>query len=100
MDGLDHDILIEVKTELKQVRLDIADVKKDIKDVKDNVAHRVENLEIEKIDKVTIDKLLADAEDTHKKLNQRISNLENWRWYLIGIGTIAVLVIDYVIRKL
>lgn len=77
----DHDLLIEIATQMKDLRADV-------KDIKTNTVGRIEKLEIEKANDCDLD-----------KLKERTSSLENWRWYIIGIST-AVWVIVGVLIKL
>ena len=65
----DHDLLIEIATQMKDLRADV-------KDIKTNTVGRIEKLEIEKANECDLD-----------KLKERTNSLENWRWYIIGIST-------------
>lgn len=49
---------------------------------------------------IQLAKMEMDAEKINNDHERRISALENWRWYLIGIGTIAVFIIDILLKKL
>lgn len=78
----DHDRLIRIETLLDRVIADLAEMKS-------NLLTRVESLETHKITK-----------EDHEILENRVGNLENWRWYIIGIGSVLIIVIDYAIRNL
>lgn len=66
MNENDHDLLIELRTEMKNLR-------GDVKELKDNVATRVSNLEVEKADKVEV----VDHES-------RLRKLEKFGWMAAG----------------
>ena len=34
------------------------------------------------------------------KCEDRIGILENWRWYLLGIGCVIVFIIDFLVRRI
>lgn len=78
----DHDRLIRIETLLDRVISDLAEMKS-------NLLARVETLENGRITK-----------EDHEVLEKRINNLENWRWYIIGIGSVLIIIIDYAIRNL
>jgi len=79
----DHDVLIELRTEMRGVRADI-------KDIKEDTAHRVSLLEDNKIDKREVEKMLVEGNKVHDDHERRIRKLEYFFW--IGVG--AVLLIE------
>lgn len=54
----DHDLLIELRTEMRGIR-------GDIKEIKDNSAERLNRLEDGKVDKADLDKLVQQKEKEH-----------------------------------
>jgi hypothetical protein len=78
----DHDLLIEIATQMKDLRADV-------KDIKTNTVGRVEKLEIEKANSCDVE-----------KLKDRINTLENRRWYVVWIASILSIVAWYVVPKL
>lgn len=76
----DHDLLIEIATQMKDLRADV-------KDIKTNTVGRIEKLEIEKANDCDLD-----------KLKERTSSLENWRWYIIGISTAVWVIVGFLIK--
>ena len=49
----DHDLLIQISTQMQDLRVDV-------KDIRTNTVGRIENLEINKADKIEIDKVCID----------------------------------------
>ena len=39
------------------------------------------------------------ANSRTSKCEERVGILENWRWYLIGISSVIIVVADYIFRK-
>ncbi len=80
----DHDLLIELRTELRGLRTDV-------NDLKNGLDSRVKNLEDDKISKVTVMALKKEADIVHKDHESRIRVLEKWVWVAIGaLGIIQV----------
>lgn len=71
----DHDLLIQINTKLERALIDI-------KDLKDDIAARVH-----------------DVEEDLQGLGRRVSALENWRWYIVGIASVLTVVANFVINK-
>lgn len=65
----DHDLLIELRTEMQNVR-------NDIKELKDNTANRIVNLEKDKADRQVVDGLQKTVNENHEV---RIRKLEDSR---------------------
>lgn len=78
MNENDHDLLIELRTEMKNLR-------GDVRELKDNVATRVSNLETEKADKTEV----SDHES-------RLRKLEKFGWMIAG----ALLLVQIAIKVL
>lgn len=74
-DQQDHDLLISINTKLERAL-------SDIKDLKDDLASRVN-----------------DVEGDIAGLGTRVSALENWRWYIVGIASVATVVANFVINR-
>lgn len=88
----DHDLLIELRTEMRGMR-------KDITDLKDNIVRRVENLEGAKISKDDAEKMILDKvavlkEETELKaqlLQDKITLLQR-----IVFGCVSVILLGFV----
>ena len=79
--------VVETKLEALTAKLD--EVKDDIKEVH-ACLHKTRELILSEI------KLLRQEDNVaHKDMGQRIMNLENWRWYVIGIATAAGILAKY-----
>ena len=48
----------------------------------------------------TLIKRMDTANHRTSKNEDRIGVLENWRWYIIGIGSLIVFLADYIMEKL
>lgn len=42
-----------------------------------------------------IQDLRKENKDQHDKVDKRLSNLETWRWYVVGVATAAGIVLTY-----
>lgn len=74
----DHDLLIELRTELKGVRTDI-------KTFSDDTKERLAALEVKKLNKEDFTKfILEDTKDKDDK-ERRIRFLERWGWAAWGV---------------
>lgn len=71
----DHDLLIQINTKLERALVDI-------KDLKDDTGRRVMMIE-------------GDLSG----LGKRVSALENWRWYVLGISATLIFVGQILINK-
>lgn len=81
--------VLETKVEAISTKLD--EVRDDIKEVH-ACLHKTRELILFQIQS------LRDEENTqHKDQNHRISNLENWRWYIIGIATAGIFIAKYIL---
>ena len=89
----DHDLLIEIKTKVDRVIADVANLSS-------NLVSKVEALEVSKADKKEFERCNEECMVQMTKLHERVEKLENWRWYIVGIGTVVIVVIDFIIRKL
>lgn len=76
----DHDLLVELRTEMKGLRGDVKDLADDTKD-------RLTRLEEKKVDKDAFNDHLIEAKD-HEK---RIRFLEKGFWVALGIFTLLQL---------
>lgn len=83
----DHDVLIELRTEMRGVR-------SDIKDLKEDSAHRISLLEDNKIDKREVETMVAASTKIHEDHERRIRKLEYFFW--LGMG--GIIVIELVIK--
>ena len=79
--------VVETKLEALTAKLD--EVRDDIKEVH-ACLHKTRELILNEI------KTLRQEDNVaHKDMGQRIMNLENWRWYVIGIATAAGIAAKY-----
>ena len=76
----DHDILIEIKTKVEMLVATVENMRNDLHS-------RVACLENNKVDK-------EEMKSIWKKLN----SLENYKYYMIGLGTAILSLIVYVIK--
>lgn len=92
----DHDAIVTLVAEMKQLRQEIRELKDDVKDVKENVTNRVDALEHEKIDRRELTELKTHYDGKHKDHEARLRRLE--RYGAIAIGALAVIqfVLNYV----
>jgi hypothetical protein len=85
----DHDLLIELRTE-------VANIRQDIKELKDGTTMRIESLERDKADR-------HDFEELQNKVNHdidvRVRKLEDKAIYIYafaaGVGVAASLIVNY-----
>ena len=78
----DHDLLIQISTQMQDLRVDV-------KDIRTNTVGRIENLEINKADKIEIDKVCID-----------ITNLKIQKNWIIWAGSITFSVMVFLAIKL
>lgn len=79
----DHDAIVTLVSETRQLRTEIREMKGDIKEVKNNVASRVNDLEREKLDKEEAARILAEANKLHEDHEKRLRRLE-WALGLVA----------------
>jgi uncharacterized membrane protein len=80
--------VLETKVEAINSKLD--EVRADIKEVH-ACLHKTRELILDQISQ-----LRTEENSAHKEQNKRISILENWRWYIIGICTAIALVAKFI----
>jgi len=87
----DHDLLIELRTEMRGVR-------QDVKDLRDNTAKRVDDLENQKMNREEVLRLKEDADKIHNDHEERIRALEkdndNFKGKYVVIGGLAMIIIS------
>lgn len=91
----DHDLIVELGVQMKQVL-------QDIKELKDTTTARVAALEAEKMNKETVLKMKADADLIHSDHETRVRTLETNITRVLTWGTVGVLalnIIMFVIAK-
>jgi len=71
-----------INTKLDEVRSDIKEVHACLHKTRELILSQIESLRIE-------------DNSQHKEQNTRITTLENWRWYVIGIATAAGILAKY-----
>jgi ElaB/YqjD/DUF883 family membrane-anchored ribosome-binding protein len=103
-DPKDHDILIEIKTQVTRLI-------SDVKEIKDDTARRVDAMEQEKLSKDDFQVMQMEHEAAHKRLEKAQSNqletvtfLVQRYWIAVGVlGVVDVLLgvaISYLIKHL
>ena len=80
--SIDHDLLIELRTEMRGVRSDIQKLTDDTKE-------RIVRLEESKVTKEDFSMHLREDGDSHKDHETRIRFIERYMWAAIGIVAIA-----------
>ncbi|CAB5225736.1 hypothetical protein UFOVP758_11 [uncultured Caudovirales phage] len=80
-----------LETKLEAVNSKIDEVRADIKEVH-ACLHKTRELILDQIAQ-----LRTEENVQHKDQNHRISNLENWRWYIIGIATAGIFIAKYIL---
>lgn len=87
----DHDLLIELRTEMRGVRTDV-------KDLRDNTSKRVDALENEKMNRDEVMRLKADADKIHDDHEERLRGLEkdndNFKGKYAIVGGIIVIIVS------
>lgn len=48
--------------------------------------------------KQSVDVTQKDVKDGFGKLNGRVRKLENWRWYIVGIATAIVFIVNRILK--
>lgn len=84
----DHDLLIELRTEMKGVR-------SDIKEFNDDTKERLASLQEKKLDKDEFNKFFLDDVKQNDDHERRIRFLERWGWMAFGaitLGEFAIMV--------
>lgn len=85
----DHDLLIELRTEMKGVR-------QDIKSFSDDTKERLAALEVQKLSKDDFNKFLMEDTKTNDDKERRLRFLERWGWAAWGVlGFIQFALIAY-----
>jgi hypothetical protein len=90
----DHDLLIELRTEMRAARTDI-------KDLKDNTTNRIDSLEKEKADRKELDELQKkvnlDIEKRVAKLEIQASRyLTMMSIYISGVALLTTLILYHI----
>lgn len=86
----DHDLLIELRTEVKGLR-------DDFKDMADNTKERITRLEETKLDKQAFTDFVADYKESKKETEDSVSFLTKWFWIAWGGVTVIQIILGYYI---
>lgn len=78
-----------LETQVDTISTKLDEVRADIKEVH-ACLHKTRELILSQIDS-----LRHEDNQAHKEQNTRITALENWRWYIIGIATAAGVAAKY-----
>ena len=78
----DHDLLIELRTEMKGMRADI-------KTFSDDTKERLASLEAKKLDKDEFNKFLIDDTKHNDDHERRIRFIERYGWMAVGAITLG-----------
>ena len=92
----DHDLLIELKVQIKQVSVDI-------KDLKDGTTKRIDDLERDKVDKKEFDSLKNSVYVENEKRLRSLENKVGNFWvtvslYSIALGALATVLIMHLFK--
>ena len=82
--------VLETKVEAISVKID--EVRADIKEVH-ACLHKTRELILDEISQ-----LRTEENHQHDKFNSRLTQLEMWRWYVIGIVTAIGIVANYLLK--
>lgn len=97
----DHDALVTLVSEMRQLRTEVKDIKSDIRDVKDNVSNRVNDLEQEKLDKAEAMRLLSEADKIHQDFETRLREdrtfIDNLKGKYAILAVVASVMISIVV---
>ncbi len=85
----DHDLLIELRTELRGLRIDF-------RDIKDGLANRLAIVEVEKMGKSEILELKKEEDKRYDDHENRLRMLERWVWTAIGALAVIQIVISLI----
>jgi len=78
----DHDLLIELRTEMKGMRADI-------KSFNDDTKERLAAVETRKVEKDDFQRFLIDDNGVNKDHEDRLRFLERWGWMALGAITLG-----------
>ena len=92
MPTTDHDAIVTLISETRQLRVEVKDIKGDIKAVQENVANRVSDLEQEKIDRVEALRLFEANEKVQEDHEIRLRELKTFKDDLKGKYAILAIV--------
>lgn len=95
----DHDAIVTLVAEVKNVRVDLSELRSDVKDLKNNTVARVDALEREKLEKAEAYRLKQEADIVHGDHEKRIRLLEKWGWKIVGAAAVISFVASYLINK-
>jgi hypothetical protein len=87
----DRDLIIRMDEKVDKLTFDV-------NELKNNIVERIACLEREKGDKAAIENSHADCKKHIEGLYKRISKLETWRYYIIGIFMALMTVGEYLFR--
>lgn len=81
-----------LETQVDTISNKLDEVRSDIKEVHSCI-HKTRDLIL-----IELKTLRLEESVIHKEQNARISSLENWRWYVIGIVTAIGIVTQYLLK--
>lgn len=81
-----------LESQVDTISIKIDEVRADIKEVH-ACLHKTRELILDEINA-----LRTQDNQEHKEQNSRITTLENWRWYIIGIVTAIGIVANYLLK--
>lgn len=88
----DHDMLVKINTQVDRLILDV-------KILNDNTVGKIDKLECDKADRAEIIALHGTTLERLAKIDDKVSALEQWRYYIAGGLVIAASVASYLIQK-
>jgi Skp family chaperone for outer membrane proteins len=92
MDPKDHDLLIELKTEMKGLR-------QDVRSLSDNTTAQIRDLQRDKLDWHDFKEYEVEAKTSKKDHEERIRTLEKAFWRGIGALAVIQMVAQFLISK-
>lgn len=92
MDPKDHDLLIELKTEMKGLR-------QDVRSLSDNTTAQIRDLQRDKLNRQDFIEYEVEAKTQSKDHEERIRTLEKAFWRGIGALAVIQMVAQFLISK-
>lgn len=87
----ERDLLIELRTEMRAVRIDI-------KQLSDNTAARLTLVESSKIDKEDVERLTKESDKLHQDHENRLRFIEKYMWGALGVLAVGQVLAELFIK--
>lgn len=86
-----------LQVQVKNIEEKVGEIKNDVKELKDEMI--ASNTEI----KTFLKEMKEEDDQAHRKLGEKISALENWRWMIVGaillLGAVGIDTIKLIFRS-